>query len=260
MPWRRWHARASTSATPRRTAPHGPPNGKTVVLLHGNNFAGFYFGNIAEALRAYEELRVLLREELGTFPSPQLTALHDQLLNAHESGEAEPAAAAAQNGGAVTTPRPVVSIAERIDPAIDRGGMVGRGAVLDQLASEMEKAASGELRIALLTGEGGLGKTRLAAEFARRCEDTTVLYGRCEPEDVRPFGIWIGLLRSALRQTPDDELAGTGNRCRVRAPRPLRRRAPADRPPVPYASDADHPRRPAVGRPLDPEAAPPARR
>jgi len=164
-------------------------------------------GNIAEALRAYEELRVLLREELGTFPSPQLTALHDQLLNAHESGEAEPAAAAAQNGGAVTTPRPVVSIAERIDPAIDRGGMVGRGAVLDQLASEMEKAASGELRIALLTGEGGLGKTRLAAEFARRCEDTTVLYGRCEPEDVRPFGIWIGLLRSALRQTPDDELA-----------------------------------------------------
>ena len=27
-------------------------------------------GNIAEALRAYEEMRVLLRDELGTFPAP----------------------------------------------------------------------------------------------------------------------------------------------------------------------------------------------
>ena len=37
-------------------------------------------GNIAEALRAYERLRVLLREELGIAPSPTLQAVHRRLL------------------------------------------------------------------------------------------------------------------------------------------------------------------------------------
>jgi len=37
-------------------------------------------GNVAEALRAYERLRLLLREELGVAPSPILRAFHRQLL------------------------------------------------------------------------------------------------------------------------------------------------------------------------------------
>lgn len=37
-------------------------------------------GNVAEALRAYERLRVLLREELGVAPSPTLQAVHRRLL------------------------------------------------------------------------------------------------------------------------------------------------------------------------------------
>jgi DNA-binding SARP family transcriptional activator len=37
-------------------------------------------GNVAEALRAYERLRVLLREELGIAPSPILQAVHRRLL------------------------------------------------------------------------------------------------------------------------------------------------------------------------------------
>jgi DNA-binding SARP family transcriptional activator len=37
-------------------------------------------GNLAEALRAYERLRVLLREELGIAPSPDLQAVHRRLL------------------------------------------------------------------------------------------------------------------------------------------------------------------------------------
>jgi SARP family transcriptional regulator, regulator of embCAB operon len=37
-------------------------------------------GNIAEALRVYEELRTLLRDELGATPSPPVEALHMQLL------------------------------------------------------------------------------------------------------------------------------------------------------------------------------------
>jgi SARP family transcriptional regulator, regulator of embCAB operon len=37
-------------------------------------------GNVAEALRAYERLRVLLREELGIAPSPAVQAVHRRLL------------------------------------------------------------------------------------------------------------------------------------------------------------------------------------
>jgi SARP family transcriptional regulator, regulator of embCAB operon len=37
-------------------------------------------GNVAEALRAYERLRVLLREELGAAPSPAVQAVHRRLL------------------------------------------------------------------------------------------------------------------------------------------------------------------------------------
>ncbi len=45
-------------------APQGTPNGHTVVLLHGNNFAGFYFGNVAEALRR-EGFRVIIPDQMG---------------------------------------------------------------------------------------------------------------------------------------------------------------------------------------------------
>ena len=37
-------------------------------------------GNVAEALRVFEECRQLLREELGVEPGPDLQALHGQLL------------------------------------------------------------------------------------------------------------------------------------------------------------------------------------
>ena len=37
-------------------------------------------GNVAEALRAYERLRILLREELGIAPSPTVQAVHRRLL------------------------------------------------------------------------------------------------------------------------------------------------------------------------------------
>src|SRR5262245_33627115 len=45
-------------------APLGTPNGHTVVLLHGNNFAGFYFGGPIEALRK-EGFRVVVPDQVG---------------------------------------------------------------------------------------------------------------------------------------------------------------------------------------------------
>ena len=45
-------------------APQGTPNGHTVMIFHGNNFAGFYFGNIIEALRK-EGFRVIVPDQIG---------------------------------------------------------------------------------------------------------------------------------------------------------------------------------------------------
>jgi pimeloyl-ACP methyl ester carboxylesterase len=44
--------------------PSGAPNGHTVVLLHGNNFAGFYFGGPIDALRK-EGFRVIAPDQIG---------------------------------------------------------------------------------------------------------------------------------------------------------------------------------------------------
>jgi DNA-binding SARP family transcriptional activator len=50
-------------------------------------------GNVAEALRAYERLRVLLRDELGTVPGADVQALHQRLLtDGATAGDAAPAA------------------------------------------------------------------------------------------------------------------------------------------------------------------------
>jgi pimeloyl-ACP methyl ester carboxylesterase len=45
-------------------APQGAANGRTVMIFHGNNFAGFYFGNIIEALRK-EGFRVIVPDQIG---------------------------------------------------------------------------------------------------------------------------------------------------------------------------------------------------
>ncbi len=170
-------------------------------------------GNIAEALRAYEEFRVLLRDELGTFPAPELNAIHERLLNAHE-GSAEPAEAGGETAAVdeVRAAAPARSAARQaspeeigrlIDPRITEIELVGRESILEQLGDELDLAVAGDLRIALLAGEGGIGKTRIAAELAAGRDDITVLYGRSEPDEVRPFRIWSGLLRSAMRQAGD---------------------------------------------------------
>ena len=45
-------------------APQGAPNGHTVLLLHGNNFGGFYFKAIIDAL-AKEGFRVITPDQIG---------------------------------------------------------------------------------------------------------------------------------------------------------------------------------------------------
>jgi class 3 adenylate cyclase len=74
---------------------------------------------------------------------------------------------------------------------------VGRDGELERLGQLWKEAAAGELRVALLAGEPGVGKTRLAAELARRVHDNgaTVLAGRCDEDLGVPYQPFVEALR-----------------------------------------------------------------
>ena len=74
---------------------------------------------------------------------------------------------------------------------------VGRDVELDRLGQLWKEAAAGELRVAFLAGEPGIGKTRLAAELARRVHDegATVLAGRCDEDLGVPYQPFVEALR-----------------------------------------------------------------
>ena len=77
---------------------------------------------------------------------------------------------------------------------------VGRERELDRLAQLWKEAAAGELRLALLAGEPGVGKTRLAAELAQVVHDegATVLAGRCDEDLGVPYQPFVEALRHYL--------------------------------------------------------------
>jgi class 3 adenylate cyclase len=81
---------------------------------------------------------------------------------------------------------------------------VGRDGELDRLGQLWKEAAAGELRVAFLAGEPGIGKTRLAAELATRVHDegATVLAGRCDEDLGVPYQPFVEALRHFMDHAP----------------------------------------------------------
>src|SRR5689334_8873202 len=75
--------------------------------------------------------------------------------------------------------------------------LVGRSAELDLLSSAMDQAAKGSGRSVFITGEGGIGKTRLAAAAAERAtrKGWSVAVGRAYPVEA---GVPYALFSDAL--------------------------------------------------------------
>lgn len=148
-------------------------------------------GNVAEALRIFEDLRATLMDELGALPSAEIVTLHEGLLRARE-----PAGDAA---GAPPLP-----------PVLARNAgkaWVGRSADL-ALLHEQWSATSEGARVASLIGEPGIGKTMLAARFAHdvHAQGATVLYGRADEEAVVPYSAFVEALRQYVIHTPRADL------------------------------------------------------
>ncbi|MBV8138021.1 MAG: AAA family ATPase [Deltaproteobacteria bacterium] len=77
---------------------------------------------------------------------------------------------------------------------------VGRSQVINQLTTGLDKFLGGEGGVCALTGDPGIGKTRLASEFASyaRRRGALTLWGRCAGVHL-PYLPWIQIGRSGLQ-------------------------------------------------------------
>ena len=80
---------------------------------------------------------------------------------------------------------------------------VGRAAELAQLSAALDAAAAGTPSLALVAGESGVGKSRLASELTHRARETgaRVLSGDCVElgEGELPYAPLLGALRRVTR-------------------------------------------------------------
>jgi len=116
-------------------------------------------GRQADALNTFVRTRAALSDELGVDPSPALNAVYVAILR-HDPA-IEPVAHARAEPQGTDGPRPVVDLPPRPAP------LVGRAAQLAAVEEAAAKPADGP-RVVVLTGLGGVGKSRLAMEAAYR--------------------------------------------------------------------------------------------
>jgi DNA-binding SARP family transcriptional activator len=159
-------------------------------------------GEPARALATYAELRSLLQEELGADPAPQTQQLHLAVLREQDlppGAGLEPGSAAsrATAGGRPASP-----------------DLPGRTAELGRLQAAWNDAAAGRPALFLVSGEAGIGKTRLAGELTRIASTTggTVLAARCYETErslfLQPFADAIATVARAMPPARMQDLAG----------------------------------------------------
>jgi tetratricopeptide (TPR) repeat protein/predicted Ser/Thr protein kinase len=100
-----------------------------------------------------------------------------------------------------------------LDALPDATAFVGREAEIAQMTRVWDQARVGRRHLLLLAGEPGIGKTRLATEFARHCarQVATVLAGRSDEEALIPYQPFAEALTWYARVCPEPELRATLN-------------------------------------------------
>ena len=85
---------------------------------------------------------------------------------------------------------------------------VGRDEELERLSGLWKEATAGDRRLALLGGEPGIGKTRLAVELAGQVRDAggVVLAGRCDEDLGVPYQPFVEALRHYVSCAPERRL------------------------------------------------------
>ena len=157
-------------------------------------------GQRAAALAQYRSCAEQLQAELGIQPLGATTSLYRHIAD-DEPLEEESASPSALSRAAASRARKVHGERPRLPRALRGfdGPVIGRDAEAAALGEVWLEAVEGRGRLVLVSGEAGVGKTRLAATAASAAGDgATVLLGRCyESATHEPFGPVIAALRGA---------------------------------------------------------------
>jgi len=140
-------------------------------------------GDRAAALRQYRQCAILLERELGVQPLPETVSLYEVVLKGRASRQAVGAAALW-----TTLPGP-------------HAPLVGRAEALEELRRTCTRAAGGQGGMVLITGEAGIGKSRLLQHFAAQLPARAiVLVAAGQPgAQSLPYGLITQAMRSRLR-------------------------------------------------------------
>jgi predicted ATPase len=155
-------------------------------------------GNQAEALACLRRLRTSLSEELGLDPSRQVRDLETAIFRQ------ELPLAAPGDPGVVPAAPPASSVTS--------WPLVGRRPELAQLDDALDLAERGRVQFVHLTGEEGIGKTRLARELAARARARgfAVAWAGCMRE-ATDIGLWAWhRLAGQLEQLDEPGTPGAG--------------------------------------------------
>jgi DNA-binding SARP family transcriptional activator len=182
-------------------------------------------GRQADALDALSTVRGVLADELGLEPGIELRELQTAILRQDprltwtEAAAGEAAAAPSTSAAAGPVPDPGQAT---VDPALaGEAALVGRAEELALLTGQLARADAGTASYVALVGEPGIGKSRLAAEVARKAEEQgwIVAVGRCSPDEgAPPLWPWTAALADLgglLTEEATDEAGDPGARFRA---------------------------------------------
>jgi len=161
-------------------------------------------GRQAEALRAYQELRGILGEDLGIEPSATLVRLETAILRQDPVLDWEPE----PSPPFVEQPRARRETAG-IEEQLRQMPFTGRDSELARLEAHMTDTAAGRGGLVMVLGEPGIGKTRLAEELSAeaRRRGWSVLWGRSfEGSWTPPYAHFTEAIEALVAATDTEEL------------------------------------------------------
>lgn len=139
-------------------------------------------GDRSGAIATYERFAKLLHAELHAHPMAETSALRDAIISGN--------------------------LPDQTVTANDTGPFVGRARELAELKTAWNRAVRGNVAAVFLSGEAGIGKSRLANEFCAAIaeQNACVLRGSTSSPEAAPFEAIVEALEDNVSLVPREEL------------------------------------------------------